>query len=735
MPNDAIREMLAAKDRERQEGRSEDPSLWGLVNGIHKGAALRDWVTLESRPLQPLVVAQDAPGEAVVHLLLAAASAADREGPLTAPWALVSWSWPKRRLLGKRDLTDHPSRTSETLDRSMLASRRGCEAIEEALRAQAPIPKPAEPLATIYRTILRPPRAHATEGPLYDIRDLLRESGQIALLAEWSRIAARTRAPRFTVVVAGEFSRGKSRLINTLLERKLLPEGDLPTTAMLARVAHGERGGIWRVQPDGNRSRLDPAEETWAELCADDDGEDPEGVLHVVVDNQWLGETGLQIVDTPGAGDLEGGRAALATEAIASSDATLVTVSATMPLSLTERAFIEQNVLMRAVPRVAVVITRLDQINEDERVRVIDSVAARVSEFAPGAEIWSAHGEPIVPAGSAASCAGPEAIRDALAEWAADPEAATHRDAQLTAQLTTLLEDCERGLAVRRQAAQLRREQRLDEINEAIATLERRQMDWTDLELEVDRRAYQLAQKLREKIFEQETELIENYTHELASSGDPVKWWDEQLPFRFRKDLGKRIQVLQGTVERFVRDDAEWLQQQTAQRFSATLKMPQVESFVADQDPALPDRPEALGSIRNTNLVYTAGVAAVGIAVYAVAGPLLVVPLAVGGGLARVKILEAKAQNQREKMRPAVQQAVRDRLKDAADGVRDRINSIYRRMVEALRRQETAWLSTEEAALRAGAKGDDGDDKRVDDWLSRAAQFKQQIIRSRRNHR
>ncbi len=735
MPDDAIREMLTAKDQQRRESQGEDASLWGLVNGIHKGEALRDWVTLESRPLQPCVRSHGESGRAIVHVLLTAVSASDRDGSVPPPWALISWSWPDRRVIRKLDLTDRVGRTNTPLDRALLASRAGCNAIEEALRAPSAIPEPDDPLAGIYRAVLQPPEFRDVAPVMGLVRDLLRECGQESLLGEWRRIAARTHAPRFTVAVAGEFSRGKSCMINRLLGRELLPEGDLPTTAMLARVAHGEPEGLWHVKPDGTRIRLESSEDSWADLVADDDGDDPQGVLHVVIQDDWLRKSGMQLVDTPGAGDIVGHRAALATEAIASSDATLVTVSATMPLSLTERAFVEQNVLMRAIPRVAVVITRLDQIAEGDRARLVENVVARVAEFAPDAEIWSAHGEPILPVETAASCAGPDAIRAALSRWAADPDAAALRNAQLASQLTGLLTDCERSLEIRRQAAQLRREQRQDELVEATAAVERQQMDWTDLELEVEQRANTLASRLREKIFEQESDLLENYAHELDSCGDPVKWWEEQLPFRFRKDLGKRIQVLQSTVEKYVNADAVWLQNQVVERFSSRLQLPSVGSFATTDAPDLPDRPDALGNVQNTNLLASIGFGAAAVSVAMVANPLLAIPVAIGGGLARKHIIEAKVQQQRDKVRPVLQQAIRDRLQEAADATRERVVGLYRRMVEELRRQETAWLETEHEALRAGAEGDDAAEERIQGWLTRVQQLSEQIISAGRTKR
>ena len=55
--------------------------------------------------------------------------------------------------------------------------------------------------------------------------------------------AARTRVAedRFNLVVLGEFKRGKSTLINALLERDILPVGVVPLTSVVTAIGAGDR--------------------------------------------------------------------------------------------------------------------------------------------------------------------------------------------------------------------------------------------------------------------------------------------------------------------------------------------------------------------------------------------------------------------------------------------------------------------------------------------------------------
>ena len=109
-------------------------------------------------------------------------------------------------------------------------------------------------------------------------------------------------------------------------------------------------------------------------------------------------ESRVELIDTPGAGDLTGARAAITAESIANCDATLVLVNATMAISLTERAFVEEHVFLARIPRVAVVLSRLDQVAQSERQSVIRHVQEQLRTWAPQAALWSANDSTVVSA-------------------------------------------------------------------------------------------------------------------------------------------------------------------------------------------------------------------------------------------------------------------------------------------------------------------------------------------------
>src|SRR5437660_5216158 len=111
------------------------------------------------------------------------------------------------------------------------------------------------------------------------LRQLITEAGLNTLLPEWQRLFVRRNEPTFSVAVAGEFSRGKSTLINRLLGQDLLPVGDLPTTAMLTSVRYGHEPALWRIHTDGRRGHLPLQADSWSSLVSPEKEDCPERFL------------------------------------------------------------------------------------------------------------------------------------------------------------------------------------------------------------------------------------------------------------------------------------------------------------------------------------------------------------------------------------------------------------------------------------------------------------------------
>ena len=82
-----------------------------------------------------------------------------------------------------------------------------------------------------------------------------------------------------------------------------------------------------------------------------------EALIRLTISDPWLAGLEAQFMDTPGVNDIDARRAALVVDTLSRSDGAVVVVSALQPLSRTEAAFVEQQVLGQRVARAFVVVS------------------------------------------------------------------------------------------------------------------------------------------------------------------------------------------------------------------------------------------------------------------------------------------------------------------------------------------------------------------------------------------
>lgn len=178
-----------------------------------------------------------------------------------------------------------------------------------------------------------------------------------------ARLEERITTGRFHLAVLGEFKRGKSTLVNALVDEDLLPTGVVPLTAVPTEVHLGAVGAT-AVFADGRRVSMPTA--SLAELVTERGNPgNGKGVSRVEVGAAaWPGAAGVVLVDTPGVASVNEHNTTAAHAALAESDAAIVVLSADSPVSESELALLAE--LGSRGERVFVVINKCDHVDGDE---------------------------------------------------------------------------------------------------------------------------------------------------------------------------------------------------------------------------------------------------------------------------------------------------------------------------------------------------------------------------------
>lgn len=188
---------------------------------------------------------------------------------------------------------------------------------------------------------------------------------------------------RFSLVVLGEFNRGKSTLINALVGERILPVGATPTTAVLTEIRQGDAFTATAVLQNADRQLLDRAA---LNDCLTDRMDPPALVpvdrVEITLPSVVLGNN-LTIVDTPGVNDLSQQRADVTYGYLPRADAIVFLLDGTQVLSASERRFLQERVLKASRERLIFVITKCDLLDDVERREVFSFAKEELLQVVP----------------------------------------------------------------------------------------------------------------------------------------------------------------------------------------------------------------------------------------------------------------------------------------------------------------------------------------------------------------
>ena len=379
------------------------------------------------------------------------------------------------------------------------------------------------------------------DAAIADFKKLLADSPFKSRLEDLGTVQASFRRSRFNVAVVGEFSRGKSTFLNDLLGDGPLPTGGLPTTAVPARIIGGDVRKAIFLEKGKMPQIVNCTLESLASFAADAEGRDPNGVLELQIDSAWLKGQPIALFDTPGVGDSVGVRAQLARATIAGCDCTVVAVSANAACSQTELSFIRDAIVAKRVPRVAVLLTKLDTIPETERDRVVTFVREKIRPVAPEAELWLPHPLQGLLAGCA-QCVGIDAIRTRIAQFAASNDIASRRlrqKAQAISELATIVAG---DLEVVEKAEKMSAEQREKAAKAISEKRESFKLFCDELSAECERGQVETELWVRGELEKIRSGLVEDFVHSLRSyRGDLKHWAEEDFPYKAKREIPRRI--------------------------------------------------------------------------------------------------------------------------------------------------------------------------------------------------
>lgn len=209
-------------------------------------------------------------------------------------------------------------------------------------------------------------RASAADGRRADIAKALAEAADLpgvdAEAVTWLRRKITERS--FNLVIAGQFKRGKSSVINALIGELLLPVGVIPLTSVVTVIRAGTAARL-RIESLDGTSHDVPLEELPDYVTERGNPKNTRHVRQVIVEHPsgWLAN-GLQLIDTPGIGSVYEHNSDVTRDFLPQADAVLFIASVEQPLSQSEIDFLTS--IRQYAGRIFCLLNKIDHLRRDE---------------------------------------------------------------------------------------------------------------------------------------------------------------------------------------------------------------------------------------------------------------------------------------------------------------------------------------------------------------------------------
>lgn len=528
----------------------------------------------------------------------------------------------------------------------------------------------------------------------------------------------------FVVTVVGEFSRGKSTFINRLLGEELLPVGDLPTTTVLTRLRYNGKRVAARTDAKGQCVWRKPFTPTiWDSLSQENpESTKTEGMVMIGIDHPWLGSNAIEVIDTPGAGDLDDQRAQVIGNMLMRSDAIIITIDATRPMSMTEQTFMEQRVMARKTPYMMVVLNRLDMIPLKERSNVVAWVQKKLHYWNMDIPVYVPY-EVEMPDDTYAEICGIDVVRHQIEQWSNDPERQQLLDEWVQMRTTEVLTIAESMLAEEEQLLNSNEEERKKAIDKKMQALDQMKTGWEHLQLDMRKRLEECFHKFHDKTEELTRELVEKLQYEAAHAQSPQRWWEEDYPYRLKKELANMGTALESIVTRIALEDVRWLNAEMSKQFQTTLvteKLPQwmdrqeIASHTSDRQITFEDLQKRMNRSRLTTAALSIGGAIVLSATgFGILSIIATMGVGTGASIVTSDFFRKKIEQQRSEMKRMLAADVPIVVGEATRESENQITMLYHDIMYDARQRQQTWFDTQKQIIAQSQQPDAAEERKL----------------------
>lgn len=589
--------------------------------------------------------------------------------------------------------------------------------------APAPQARPAAPSAPVQIEAARPISLSGSAKEIIErVNGYLEKLNQPKAQEQLDKALQSVKKDLFSIAVVGEFSTGKSSLINRLLGRPLLPVSTLPTTALLTRIRPYTKDSLIYIDANGARTTLPVAPESWDKLVVQNLGEkEIEGMALVGLNSPFLQQAGIELLDTPGAGDLSQKRARITGDALMGADGAVIVVSATKALSQSEKLFVQQRLITQHTPFMLVALTKLDMVAPSERNSVVNYVQRTLEMWQ---KEWNVQiplyiaGQVELPDDTYQAINGDDKILQRLLAWRNDPDRAALTERWLLGKAESLLNLASMPLMEKKALMDASDEKRMQALQEKRMQLSSAKLNWEPIMLQLEQRCTDCYEAVSKKAESLESTIVEELVFNVRNAPKPSRWWEETYPYLLKTRLATMSATLENLAVSHINSDARWLNATLEKQFHSSVLVSNATISQSDDfDRNVQPHTVATKDIDKTRTKYrvtTACLTLAGCMVCMATGSLpMLATMGIGTGASIIteRNLNKQRSEQIAEIIAAVKENVPVIIHEAMAQTRKRITHFYDELQRESRIQQELWFTAQKDMLEKSAHAPTSDER------------------------
>ncbi len=211
------------------------------------------------------------------------------------------------------------------------------------------------------------------------ILPLLQEVKKEETIKQIAQLFDRVSSNTVTIMVCGEFKRGKSSIVNAIVGEQICPVDDCITTSSVSLIKYGARPRVIRHFLSGdNKVATESVDIDSIEKFSKGSSINTDNtiLLEIEIPNEKL-KSGLAILDTPGIGGLDPRHLTLTTFALTKADSVFFVADAQEPISASELSFIKEKISPFGT-NIKIILNKIDLLTDDEVLSLVKDTQAKV---------------------------------------------------------------------------------------------------------------------------------------------------------------------------------------------------------------------------------------------------------------------------------------------------------------------------------------------------------------------